>query len=168
MDNTRTIESVQHFLVDSRPLGKYDPSRNYGEPEADRYFPPMRVTWVSEAAPAEQVMSFDANGEACGFVRFKQDGTASGSQAGALLASEVGVALLRGDAWGAAWDAPERFVTVCLGARDFLALAGREDNRDAAILGFSRLDAAAREVLRTKVPEDWAICLFGAAKAVCQ
>lgn len=168
MDNTPRIESVQPFFVDSRPLGEFDAGRNYGEPECDLYFPPTRVTWVSEAAPVEQVMSFNANGEACGFVRFRQDGTASGSQAGALLASEVGVALLRGDAWGASWDATERFVTVCLGARDFLALAGREDNRDVAILGFPRLDAAAREVLRTKVPEDWAICLFGAAKAVCQ
>lgn len=188
MDNTRTIESVQPFLVDSRALGKYDPARNYGEPEAEVYYAdpvsPAEITWAAhgdEPGIVTTIAYSPVTGEALGVVAVMPDGAVKASRAcaGGVLATEAAVALLRGegDPWATSvyWeadpfgDAPHGrqagSIYVLLGVEAFLAAA--QGSPREAVIGVMRVDASVRAMLRRVLPAGWTLQLCGEiAKAV--
>lgn len=178
MDNTHQIEPRQPFFVDSRPLGKYDPGRNYGEPEAEVYYAdpvsPAEITWAAhsdEPGIVTTIAYSPVTGEALGVVAVMPDGAVKASRAcaGGVLATETAVALLRGegDPWACSvyWEGA-REVTVIVGCDCFLEVAALADPR-AAIIGLARWDDSARAMLRRVVPDGWELHLDpDATKAV--
>ena len=187
-DNTHQIEPSQPFFVDSRPLGKYDPGTNYGEPECDRYYAdpvtPAEITWAAhsdEPGIVTTIAYSPVTGEALGVVAIMPDGAVRASRAcaGGVLATEAAVALLRGegDPWATSvyWEADpfgdepyERqagSIYVLQGVEAFLAAA--QGSPREAVIGVMRVDASVRAMLRRVLPEGWGlVCDASVVEAV--